>query len=293
VTITTPFTLPEDHYFFVPQVQLSGTPAFPFLWLSATRPNPALSPDLQAWVRGPNIEPDWLRVGTDIVGGSPAPTFNLSFSLSGQTDQAHSFVQALYTDFMGRKGSEAELDAWVNLLPSLGQAGVAKDIIHSPESLTHLTDDLYVQLLGRSATGGEEQVWVNSLEHGATQEQVMAGILSSSEFATHANTLIGGTNHDANLVQALYQLLLNRTGSASEVNGWVNALPAAGPGGVATAFLTSMEYRTDVVTGFYSSLLDRTTTPSAAEVAAWVNSGMDVLGIDVAFASSSEFVQHG
>src|SRR5207249_3834587 len=35
VTLTTPFSLPADHYFFVPQVQLSsGT----FLWLSAAGP---------------------------------------------------------------------------------------------------------------------------------------------------------------------------------------------------------------------------------------------------------------
>ena len=30
-----------------------------------------------------NLAPDWLRVGTDIVGGMPAPTFNAAFSLSG------------------------------------------------------------------------------------------------------------------------------------------------------------------------------------------------------------------
>jgi PEP-CTERM motif len=29
------------------------------------------------------LDPDWLRVGTDIVGGSTPPTFNLAFSLSG------------------------------------------------------------------------------------------------------------------------------------------------------------------------------------------------------------------
>ena len=31
------------------------------------------------------LDPDWLRVGTDIVGGMPAPTFNAAFSLSGST----------------------------------------------------------------------------------------------------------------------------------------------------------------------------------------------------------------
>jgi hypothetical protein len=83
VTFTTPFNLADGHYFFVPQVELSsgGT----FLWLSADRPVsfPPGVTDLQAWTRDANLDPDWLRVGTDIVGGAPAPTFNLAFSLSG------------------------------------------------------------------------------------------------------------------------------------------------------------------------------------------------------------------
>jgi hypothetical protein len=86
VTFTTPFSnLPADHYFFVPQVLLtSGN----FYWLSAPRPNPGLNPDLQAWIRNTSLDPDWLRVGTDIVGGSPAPTFNAAFDLIGETTAA-------------------------------------------------------------------------------------------------------------------------------------------------------------------------------------------------------------
>jgi len=86
VTFTTPFSnLPADHYFFVPQVRLiSGN----FYWLSAPRPNPGLSPDLQAWIRNTSLDPDWLRVGTDIVGGSPAPMFNAAFDLIGETTAA-------------------------------------------------------------------------------------------------------------------------------------------------------------------------------------------------------------
>jgi hypothetical protein len=84
VTFATPLILPADHYFFVPQVGLTnGT----FLWLSAPKPTnpPLFTGDLQAWTRNSNLDPDWLRIGTDIVGGSPAPTFNMSFSLAGQT----------------------------------------------------------------------------------------------------------------------------------------------------------------------------------------------------------------
>ena len=80
-----PDLLPSDHYFFVPQVQLSDGE---FMWLSVPKPivsGTLFTPDLQAWIRNEELAPDWLRVGTDVVGGSPAPTFNASFSLDGVT----------------------------------------------------------------------------------------------------------------------------------------------------------------------------------------------------------------
>jgi len=88
VSFVTPFILPGDHYFFVPQVLLTN--GAQFYWLSASRPisgagTTPFAPDLQAWTRDANLDPDWLRVGTDIVGGSPAPQFNAAFSLNGVT----------------------------------------------------------------------------------------------------------------------------------------------------------------------------------------------------------------
>jgi hypothetical protein len=86
VDFATPFDLAPDHYFFVPQVAVTGGN---FLWLSTARPivppGTPFSPDLQSWIRNGNIAPDWLRVGTDIVGGTPAPTFNQAFTLTGAT----------------------------------------------------------------------------------------------------------------------------------------------------------------------------------------------------------------
>jgi hypothetical protein len=84
VTFTTPLSLGPDHYFFVPQVEVTGGE---FYWLSAPKPivspGTPILPDLQSWIRNENLAPDWLRVGTDIVGGSTPPTFNASFSLTG------------------------------------------------------------------------------------------------------------------------------------------------------------------------------------------------------------------
>jgi len=77
VNFLTPFDLSSNHYFFVPQVQLSNGD---FYWLSSGTPLP---PDLQAWTRDQFLDPDWLRIGMDIVGGTNAPKFNMAFTLSG------------------------------------------------------------------------------------------------------------------------------------------------------------------------------------------------------------------
>jgi hypothetical protein len=88
VTFTVPIGLLPDHYFFVPQVEIDTPPGVDgeFLWLSGTRPVPfpAGFTDLQSWTRDQPLDPDWLRIGTDIVdGAAPIPTFNAAFSLSG------------------------------------------------------------------------------------------------------------------------------------------------------------------------------------------------------------------
>jgi hypothetical protein len=88
VTFNAPIILPGDHYFFRPEVQLTDGN---FLWLSAakpiTAPGTGFPPgftDLQTWMRNDDLAPDWLRIGTDIIGGNPATQHNASFSLSGQ-----------------------------------------------------------------------------------------------------------------------------------------------------------------------------------------------------------------
>jgi hypothetical protein len=91
VNFSTPFNLPAGQYFFVPQVEVT-TAGGDFFWLSAARPIvppgtafPAGFTDLQTWTRDQMLDPDWLRVGSDIVGPAPAtgPTFNAAFSLTG------------------------------------------------------------------------------------------------------------------------------------------------------------------------------------------------------------------
>lgn len=95
ITFTPPIVLPAptsplNHYFFRPEALVTGGN---FLYLST--PKPIVSPgtpfvgDLQAWIRNADLAPDWLRIGTDIIGpatpGATPPTFNMAFSLNGET----------------------------------------------------------------------------------------------------------------------------------------------------------------------------------------------------------------
>ena len=91
VAFMTPIVLPPDHYFFIPQVEVTGGE---FYWLSAPKTIPAPA-DLQSWIRNDNIDPDWLRIGTDVIGGSPAPNFNASFSLTGTVPEPGSLLLLL------------------------------------------------------------------------------------------------------------------------------------------------------------------------------------------------------
>jgi hypothetical protein len=86
ITFTPPLLLPAGHYFFRPEVLVTGGD---FLYVSAPRPIvspgspfPVGTTDLQAWIRNDTLLPDWLRIGTDIIGGT---TFNLTFALRGET----------------------------------------------------------------------------------------------------------------------------------------------------------------------------------------------------------------
>jgi hypothetical protein len=106
VKFATPFDLSAGHYFFVPQVEVKD-PTGNFYWLSAPRPIvspgtpfPVGNTDLQAWSRDAGLDPDWLRIGTDIVGGQPAPTFNMAFSLTGESVPEPSSIVLLVSGFL-------------------------------------------------------------------------------------------------------------------------------------------------------------------------------------------------
>jgi hypothetical protein len=91
-------------------------------------------------------------------------------------------------------------------------------------------------------------------------------------------------------------VLLDRTATASEVNGWVAHLPGMGRQGVALGFLRSTEFRRDEFEGYYNVLLHRPDNPNGTDPASlngWVLCGLDVRGVRVGFETSPEFFVNG
>jgi hypothetical protein len=140
VTFVRPFNLPPGHYFFVPQVRLGGGSTS--FWLSAVRDPTLFTPNLQAWIRNADLDPDWLRIGTDIIGGSPPPTFDMAFSLTGTTQDAALVAAVLPGSRSVQVGTPATAFATV-INPGVGTAHGVGITLNTgiPATFTYQTTD--------------------------------------------------------------------------------------------------------------------------------------------------------
>ncbi len=228
------------------------------------------------------------------------PNHNLDLS-SPLTSNA-AFVQTLYLDFLRRTGdttNAGDAGGWVSYLNAGGsRAAVINAIARSAEALGVLVNGLYLKVLGRAADPGGQAAFVSFLQNGGTVEQTIIFLATSPEYASQAGS-------DGAFVQSLYNKLLGRLGSNTDVANWVSILPQVGRAGVVNFIVHSAEFRGDVVRQLYAggatapvatlfpNLLHRATQPSPSEVNAWVNSPFDVYSITLALAGSGEFFTNG
>jgi hypothetical protein len=203
-------------------------------------------------------------------------------------------LTAMFETLGGGPPTAAQLTA-DSKLTAAAQAFAA---VTSTQAARVFVDNLYVSLLGRMCGAGEDQGWVNHLSSGAaTQEQVVAGFLTSTEYFNKVGA--GSASPTGAWVQSLYTNLLGRQAATAEVNGWVGAVANIGTPGVAQAILNSAEFRADQLNGFYGAgdigvvyapaILKRSAPPSMAEITPWVVNGGTLRNIEIALLSSFEF----
>ncbi len=102
------------------------------------------------------------------------------YVLHGVTNQG--FVTGLYLDVLGRQSSTADLAGWETALDAgVSRDSVAVDFLTSQEHRTNLVQNDYMTFLFRVADSGGITVWVDALNAGATDQQVLAHIFGSAE----------------------------------------------------------------------------------------------------------------
>ncbi len=183
------------------------------------------------------------------------------------TSASDRFVQALYSNLLGRAADPAGLTYWTGVLNGLGdtvggRAQVAADIEASPEYRFDQVNSLYGLYLKRSAVGDPgAQTWANLLGGGWTVEEVAAQIAGSPEFVqTQTDGSIGSW------LDAFYRDALSRPVDSGGLAGW-SALFASGASRAQIAEdiftigplpgLPANEYQIDLVDSYYAQFLGR------------------------------------
>jgi hypothetical protein len=199
------------------------------------------------------------------------------------------FVFVLYRTGLRRDLDSAGEATFGQLLAQgMSRTEVAQIVLGSQEAHGVLVSDYYRQFLARQAQLGEMQGWVAALNHGVRPEQVAAAIQNSPEYL--APLLTDPAN--AVFVRHVYGDLLGREADAAGLAHFTTLLDRgeATPFQVVAMLQASPEYRTDVVQGIYTELLDRAADPSGLSggVAA-LAAGMTAEQLRAAVLGSAEY----
>jgi hypothetical protein len=188
-----------------------------------------------------------------------------AFSNSIGTSTANQAYVANNYQLLLSRVPDPSSSVWVDLLDKgTSAASVVLGIEGSEEYIRDQVDAMYLRYLRRAADPQGQQHWVGVVQAGGTFEQAAEGLASSQEYYV----LRGGTNQG--FLTGLYADVLNRSASTAELAVWETALDSgASRANVAVAFLTSQEYRTDLVQNDYATFVLR--AADADGLAHWVN----------------------
>jgi hypothetical protein len=132
------------------------------------------------------------------------------------------WVEGLYHDILGRAPDPVGLRSWLGALAAgVTPYQIADDFAASPEreGLRVIAD--YENYLGRYPTPVEVAGWVNAFLQGVSNENVVAGIVGSTESYTRT----GGTVDPALWLRGAYRHVLGGTPSEGEVSSWIGNSP--------------------------------------------------------------------
>ena len=134
------------------------------------------------------------------------------------------FVEQLFTQFLGRSADLAGRDYWVGQIDTQGvsASSVAQTFITSGEysGVIMPIARLYYAAFGRIPDASGLSYWVTTFRAGATMQQISTDFVRSAEFAT----LYGSNVSDTNFIDLLYKNVLGRTADAGGKAYWLARL---------------------------------------------------------------------
>lgn len=134
-----------------------------------------------------------MRLGEDIEDIQAAFVASDEFWLRNGATTA-GWIAGLYQSVLGRGASSAEIQWWAQRLAAgASRLDVARGFLYSTEHLTAVVDGYYVDLLGRHIDPTGKATWVRLIQQGYRDEQIIAGILASEEYAAKVKRLWPGS----------------------------------------------------------------------------------------------------
>jgi hypothetical protein len=162
------------------------------------------------------------------------------------------------------------------------RAAVANAFVASAEYRARVATVNYQTYLGRTPTQAEISSWIALLGSGATQEQLIAGLIGSQAFYDRSPLIsgLGGQPTNTTFIQAAYRLLFGVNATAPEVSYWLARFDAGTTRAqMAAELLVTDRYRFDgpngLVNRLHQAFLGRNAT--AEELSFWqslYNSGL-------------------
>ncbi|MCU1451957.1 MAG: ompB-2 [Acidimicrobiales bacterium] len=195
---------------------------------------------------------------TDSIGGA-SNTATVTISVKPHpTPPNAAFTKASYQDFLHRQPSSSELATAVAALGGGQPRGnLVTQLASSPEWVSVIVNQLYLDTLGRNGEPGGVAYWTDVLrKHQQTVAQVTAFFFASDEYFKN----LGGNTVDSWLTDVFWKMIL-RAPTAAELTAWKGEVAAHGRTDVAGRLFQSDPSCRRRVANVYQSLLDRAPEP--------------------------------
>jgi hypothetical protein len=197
------------------------------------------------------------------------------------------YVTALFTDFLARSPTAAELTADVAALNTgTSPQSLALSILNSDEFLTDQVVADYQALLRRSPSQAEVSFWLGQRHAGLTTRQEEVDFLASDEYFQDQGSTASGW-----LVGAFRDILGRTPDPGAQATFTTEAQTAAGRAAAAAAIVFSPEADARLVDGAFVRLLDR--NADAGGLSFWVgelNAGLPVNNFLASLAATPEYL---